>query len=221
MKQKLINWWKKTWIFRFIDNQISKRFRRRLKNQDFTIMCPNCIGGIIYHRLGCKFLSPTVNMWMKQPDFVKFLHHLDGYLACSLHFFTNDPYPTARLGGCELPEITIYFNHAKTEQEARENWQRRKTRVNKDNLFIIMYKLDGVTLEEIHSLDDYPCQNKVIFTSEPEEEISWSYYIKPNPRKQYASAYLGKNVFGVREFEKHFDFVNFLNTPEEKLDPSK
>lgn len=35
--------------------------RRRLTNSDFTIIAPNCYAGIMYHRLGLQFLSPTIN----------------------------------------------------------------------------------------------------------------------------------------------------------------
>lgn len=31
----------------------------RLKNKDFSILTNHCMGGIIYHDLGLKFLSPT------------------------------------------------------------------------------------------------------------------------------------------------------------------
>ncbi len=35
-----------------------KKMRRRLENHDFTFLASNCTAGIIYHRLGMKFLSP-------------------------------------------------------------------------------------------------------------------------------------------------------------------
>ena len=38
--------------------------RLRLKNKDFSILAPTCIGGVISHRLGLKFLSPTINLYM-------------------------------------------------------------------------------------------------------------------------------------------------------------
>ena len=41
-----------------------RTLRTKLKNKDFSIICSNCIGGIIYNRLGQKFLSPTINLWM-------------------------------------------------------------------------------------------------------------------------------------------------------------
>lgn len=52
MKRRVIEIWKKSKIYQIIDNMISAGFRKRLKNDNFTILCSNCIGGVIYHRLG-------------------------------------------------------------------------------------------------------------------------------------------------------------------------
>lgn len=211
MKQRIIDWWKNSLLFSIIDRTISNYYRKRLTNKEFTILCPNCIGGIIYHRFGCRFLSPTINMWMTAPHFVQFLLHLDIYISLPLNFVDTNPCPIAELGDGEVTTIRLNFNHAKTIDEAREAWEKRKTRIRKDNLYIIMYKLDGITEEEIHMLDDYPCKNKVIFTSTPIPDVSWSYYIKPNMRARYPYNYLEKDAFGLRRFEKKFDVVSFLN----------
>lgn len=54
---KLKAWWPHSRLFHKIDERISKRFRKRLTNDQFTILSSNCIGGVIYHRLGKQFLS--------------------------------------------------------------------------------------------------------------------------------------------------------------------
>ena len=38
-----------------------KMLRFKLHNKEFSLIAPNCIGGIIYHRLGVEFKSPTIN----------------------------------------------------------------------------------------------------------------------------------------------------------------
>lgn len=45
MKRRVIEIWKKSKIYHLIDNMISAGFRKRLKNDNFTILCSNCIGG--------------------------------------------------------------------------------------------------------------------------------------------------------------------------------
>lgn len=45
MRKKIIQLWKYSKIYQIIDNMISAGFRKRLKNDNFTILCSNCIGG--------------------------------------------------------------------------------------------------------------------------------------------------------------------------------
>ena len=212
--RKLVSLWKNSFVFRWIDRYISHRFQKKLKNDHFTILCSNCIGGIIYHRLGKQFLSPTVNMYFNQPDFVEFCLHLDYYLSQELLFQETDyPYPVAVLqgDGADIPSITLFFNHAKDERSAREKWNERKRRIVKDNLYIILYYLDSVTVDQLKKLESVPCKNKVVLTCMPLPDIPWSKYIKPIESHRYAYSYLEKDIFGVRYFEKKFDFIEFLN----------
>lgn len=205
--------WKKSLLFKLVDNIISFYYCHRLKNDSFTILCPNCVGGTVYHRFRKQFLSPTINMWMSQVDFVNFVLNLDYYLAEELTFIDSENnYPVAIIGGGgNIPLITLNFNHSKNKEEAMNDWNRRKKRINKDNLYLIMYNLDGITTEQINLLNDYPCNNKVIFTAVSLPEISWSYYIKPNLKHQFPYNYLGKNIIGMTLLERKFNLANFLN----------
>jgi uncharacterized protein (DUF1919 family) len=40
-----------------------KAERSRLTNKEVTIFSSNCIGGVIYHDLGLRFMSPTINLF--------------------------------------------------------------------------------------------------------------------------------------------------------------
>ena len=50
--------------------------RMRLHNSNFTIISNNCAGGIMYHDLGERFNSPTVNLMFYASDFFTFLENL-------------------------------------------------------------------------------------------------------------------------------------------------
>lgn len=215
MKRKIIEWWKNSGLFKLIDRMVSRHFRRKLKNDNFTILCSNCVGGTLYHRLGKEFLSPTINLFMTNPDFAEFCLHLDWYLTQKICFIDTDkPYPVGELrgDGAEIPTITIHFNHDSVNEEAEAKWERRKVRINRDNMYIMLYNTDGITLEQLRQLEQVKCRNRVVLTSTPMPEIAWSYYIKPNMRYKFPYAYLGKDVFGVRHIEKKFDYVGFLNS---------
>lgn len=180
--------------------------RKRLKNEDFSILASNCVGGIIYHRLGRQFLSPTIDLWMLQKDFLQFVLNLRWYLQQEL-VFVQDPdrdYPVARLA-----DITLYFTHYKTEEHARHCWNRRKERINYDNLYIVMYDRDGITEEDILKLKDYPCRGKVVFSTRRHEGIDYVHTMQPqNPADVQCTE---KDRFGIWCFEKRFDYVRFLN----------
>lgn len=181
--------------------------RKRLKNNNFTIICSNCIGGIIYHRLGKEFLSPTINLWMYQTDFFKFAKNLKKYIEKELVFVETDyDFPVAH-----LDDITIYFNHYQNEQEARESWNRRKKRINYDNLFLIMYDRDGITENDICEFQKIKCKNKIIFT---EHDYLKNEYIKKMIPSDNAGGqlYMDVDSYGFRTFEKQFDYVKWLNT---------
>ena len=192
----------------------NEAYRKRLHNDGFSILCSNCIGGIIYHRLGKPFLSPTVNMHMSNPDFVLFCVHLDAYLQGELEFIPSEQsHPVALLsGGGALPPLKLYFNHSHSADEARADWNRRRVRIHRDNLFLILYNLDGIDLQTLRLLESVPCRNKVVFTATPLPEISWSCCITPHRNREDAECYLDRDLLGVRTFEKHFDFVSWLNT---------
>ena len=59
----------KQWILKkraeHVDNKRARykqKLIKRLKNKNFTLITNNCTGGVIYNRLGLKFLSPTIKL---------------------------------------------------------------------------------------------------------------------------------------------------------------
>lgn len=197
-----------TAVKKITDSRFEKKLRRKLKNDQFSILCSTCIGGIIYHRLGKQFLSPTINMWMNQREFLIFLENLDEALAQELVFIkTKYDHPVAQLttkGG----SVNLYFNHAKTEEEADRDWTRRKARINRDNLFVIMYDTDNITEADIRRLEKIKCRNKIVLSAN-KRDLPYVLTIK----SKGASNYLEADRFGRRTFEKKFDFVKWLNVP--------
>lgn len=83
---------------RFRKNFITSRYRKAGQEmpQDVTILSNNCLGGVICHELGLRFLSPTINLWMTPSDFIKYCANLRHYSACKLRFVgggVNSPIP--------------------------------------------------------------------------------------------------------------------------------
>lgn len=98
--------------FPFVHNAINKRYRKRLKNTNVTLITSNCAGGIIYHWLGLKFNSPFINLWLTNDDYIRALENFDDFintpiLECKTE---NVDYPV----GVGWGGIKIYFMHYDT-----------------------------------------------------------------------------------------------------------
>lgn len=183
--------------------------RKNLNNNEPTFLCPNCIGGILFHDLGLRFNSPTVNLMMLQTDFVKFILNLDQYLSQSLVFFKHPEYecPCATLG-----DITIHFTHYDNEEIAQKKWHERASRINRENMFIFLTERDGLSEDDIRALSKIKARGLVVFTANEYSDIPYTLQI---PKYKYdheignilAQSYLN----GKREYENYFDFVKWFN----------
>lgn len=171
------------------------------------MICSNCIGGLIYHRLGLKFMSPTINLWMTQSDFLKFVLELKMYLQKELIFIDEEDYPIALLG-----DIKIHFNHYKNEDDAKRCWDKRKKRINFNNLFIIMYDKDGLSKKDLKKLEKINCRGKIVISNNNYPDLEYVLKIPAdmnNPETRYRLNVSG--LSGKRQYEKYFDFVTWLN----------
>lgn len=176
---------RKTFIRPLGERIHNARLRKRLRNDNFTILCPNCIGGTMYRKLGKEFLSPTINLWMTQGDFIKFAVHLEDYIAMSLDFQKTDKtYPVAMLGDI---------------------------RINYDNLYILLYYREGYTLDQIRQIEQAKCRNLILLTPIP-LPLDYACCIKPRLHRPNGDSFLDDNIWGTRTFEKQWDFVGWLNT---------
>lgn len=188
--------------------------RKKLKNKNFSIICCNCIGGIIYHELNHPFLSPTINLFMKPRDYIKFVSNLPFYLSQPI---TPPEYKKAMQENVTYPigilhDIKLYFVHYSTLEAAISKWENRKQRINFSNLYFILVERDQCTLEDLYAFDQLPYKNKIVFTHRPYPQIASAYYIPDseiNSQVRDLTAYLGKFT-GKRWIDK-FDYVNWLN----------
>jgi uncharacterized protein (DUF1919 family) len=201
-----------------IQKYIKNKKRKKLQNTDFTLLTPDCTGGIIYHNLGLKFLSPTINLMMLQKDFLQFVLHLDDYLEGTFHFFKHETYacPCAKLvPQNNKKEITIHFTHYHSEEESIIKWNERKGRINKNNLFIVIEQRDGITKEDLLQLGEIKATGIVAFTYEDYPDIPYAVYLpKYKDCGEVGNLLLQNHLSGQREFDNYFDYVKWFNQAE-------
>lgn len=154
-------------------SQVQKRIANAVSGvnaEGITFISQNCIGGVLYHDLGLQFLSPTVNTFIPEPGFVKLVLNLRHYMEQELVIRWGEEYPIGM-----LDDVEIHFMHYETCKEARETWDRRKTRINWDKIFIIDTDRDGFdeTIYEQWKRIEYP---KILFTAHPEFTEDAVYY---------------------------------------------
>ena len=183
--------------------------RRKLINETPTIISNNCIGGIICHDLGIEFQSPFVNIGIMVPEYIKILQNLPKYMSTPFEERgeMSDGWPTVKWG-----DAWMLFAHESSLKTSLDKWEHRKSRINYDNLFVIMTDQMGCTYEHLQVFDALPYRNKVVITHRYYPEIKSSFYLKgfeDKPQVPIMSAW--KPGFWKRRQLDDFDYVSFLN----------
>lgn len=117
----------------------------KLKKQNVTILSNYCLGGHIYHELGLKMLSPTINMFCAGKDYLEFLRHYEYYLKMDMKELVEEKYIDGTMGrenfvpkGIIDDRVVWKLNHDYTAKEAIKRWNIRRQRVNFDNVVALM-----------------------------------------------------------------------------------
>lgn len=196
--------------FRKLRNNIR---RRKLKNRNFTILSSECAGGVIYHDLGLRFDSPTINLWFKPSDYITFLKNLDYYLNTNILFEdkkANLDYPVGILGE-KGREIRLYFQHYDNFKDAKQKWNRRKKRVHLDNLYLIMTDRDGASEHDLAEFDTLPYKNKVIFIGRKHKNLKHAWLMEDCLEDGHLGDIFKRSKLTGKSKLDTFDFVSFLN----------
>lgn len=213
LKEKILfNYWK--YIAEpFIRKGHLKNARERLITNNPSILCSNCIGGEIYNNLNIKFLSPTINLWFSERDFLKVALDPEYYMAQNLVFIDEEDknYPVALIG-----DVKINFLHFKTKDEAEKKWNERKKRINYENIYIIMCDLDLDDDDFLRFQKIEKCKRKIMFTTNPvRARYDNVMQIKPYKNYSYVRKYAVNKINGFRDFELFWDYVGWLNGEEQ------
>ncbi len=229
-KKAVYKWYKYTNNFIenidiFVDNRNKHlaNLRKRLVNKDFSLFTNNCLAGFIYHDLGLRFLSPTINIRIKPREFIEFMSDLKYYLKQELVLDKNNDkdFPVGILKGDENHDsITINFEHYSNFTEAKEKWKKRIERINYDNIFVMMEFYDGIHNEELIELfKKIPYDNKLILTHKHHKE-RYTKVIRCFDDTLDLNEIGGKifryNGLSGKRYYDDFDYVEFFNQNQKK-----
>ena len=190
---------------------ICKKQVRELKNHSFSIISSTCNGGVITSELREQFRTPTVNLWFEPEDYLKLASDLERYMSLDVQEVKYNlfPYPVGKIG-----DITVYFMHYHSFEEARSKWNERKERINYDNLFFMMAEKDGCTAEDVKAFQNLPYKNKVIFTYNEYPDFDSAVCVEDCSTNGEAAIMTDFVGLTGRKYDKYFDYVKWLNEGE-------
>ncbi len=191
--------------------------KRSIKNKNFSVISNNCWAGRVYQYLDMPYLSPTAGLYFFAPDYIKFVSDLRRYLATELRFIEAEEskyYEELKKRNqtdkpiAVLDDVEIVFLHYKTQEEAAEKWNRRKERVNYDNIIIKFSRMNLCTDKEIDAFCDLPFKNKFVFNTKKNNRRECEFFWKGNIKD-------GEIKNDTIPFPNRIKLKKFLNkTPE-------
>lgn len=190
---------------------LGKIKNKMLKNKDFTIISNNCWGGIIYRDFNLQYNSPTVGLFFMAEDYIKFIYDLENYMKENLEFISleNSKYKNylkklnynSPIG--KLKDIEIMFLHYNSEEEAKEKWNRRKQRINWNNIIYKFSDQNMCTFEHLEKFSKFNVKNKICFTTRKYNNID------SIPIAKYKDSEVVLN--DIKYYKKYFNFSKYLN----------
>lgn len=191
---------------------ISPIKRVGLNNKNFSIISNNCFGGYIYDIYGLQYLTPTIGLYFFSKEYIKFLNNLPYYLSLEceplevkdskykeiLEKRTSNP----MLG--KVGDVEIVFVHYDSAEEGCRKWNKRRGRVNFDNLIV---KYNDQNLFEIEDFEEFKkmyFSNKLFFTANKSLcDNNFSYFLKKYDKIGY--------VLDDIKSSKSLKYKKFLN----------
>lgn len=183
--------------------------RRRLENDNMTIISDNAWGAKVYRDLGLEYKTPFIDTLIFAPDYIELLNNLEHYLNSPLKFTyhskfdgINQLYPIGILDH----RVEIHFYKERYRQDAMKKWMKRKARINWDNLYIKMGDQYHCTTEHIKDFDKLPYTNKICLTAKPLDYLDSVIC--------FSNQSIQSKVENESEYKKYFDLIKWLNTGE-------
>lgn len=166
----------------------------------------------MYRFFNVPYDSPTIGLYFFSEDYIKFISNFERYINLPLRIISAKDSKwrkeLERKKEMNVPvgvidDVEIIFLHYKTPEEAEEKWNRRKTRIHWNNIFIKMTEQNLCTIEHLKTFDALPFKRKFVFTSE-------DYGLES---QVVCSEWTGKGEVSndTLHFRKYVDLINLLN----------
>ncbi len=190
-------------------------FRRAgLKNKTFTIISNNCWGGVMTRDFGLSYRSPTCGTFFFAKEYLAFCSDLRASMNAELQQIdvTQSKYKEqllARYGTNvivgKVLDAEVVLLHYDSFEEAKLKWDRRKARVNWDNLVVKFNDQNLFEEEDYYAFERLPYPNKLFFTAnENLKDCACAVYFKEYAQQGYV-------VDDIKKSRKYFNLKKYLN----------
>lgn len=199
-------------LLKIYKNTIGKINNRKIKNKNITIISNNCWGGIFYRNHNLEYLSPTLGLFFIGDEYIKFIYNIKHYIDYNtINFITidesqySDYLKKIKYSGLigKIDDLEICFLHYDTQAEAIEKWNRRKKRINWDNIIYKFNDQNRCTYENLKRFNEFNAANKICFTAKKYEEFD-TVQIKKYDIYEYV-------LEDIKSYKRYVNIYNVLN----------
>lgn len=187
--------------------------KKRIKNENFTIISNNCFGSVIYKNLKIQYKSPTCGLFFMPEDYIKFIYNLKKYLDKSVEKLSiNDSKYSDYLKKIKydapigkIDDIEIFFLHYKSFDEAIEKWNRRKSRIVWNNIIYKFNDQNQCGYSELEAFDKFIADKKICFTAKKYNDINT---IQLKQFENYESVLSDTKYMDYKNYVDIFELIN-------------
>lgn len=161
--------------------------KKTIKSRDFTVISNNCWGGKLYQYLDMPYLSPTVGLYFFADDYIKFVKRLKYYMSLDLKFISEkdsrhyEMLKQRNRTGIPigvLDDVEVIFLHYQSEAEAYEKWNRRRARINWNNIYFKFSKMNACTDQHLKEFDSLEYEKKFMIVPKRYTDLQCAVYSK-------------------------------------------
>ena len=174
-----------------------------------TIICNNCLGGLLYHDYNMKFDSPFINLMIPTPQYVDLLRNIEKIETFELIDITPNGhrYPLGLLDS----KYELHFMHYNSFKEAKDKWENRVKRIDFKKMYVILVETHSSQYQDLVNFDNLPLKNKIIVAHKLYPDIKSAISIKDYDGKNLNGEILWPmNRLGKTKYDQ-VDWLSFLN----------
>lgn len=190
----------------FLKSQESK-----IQLENFSVFSNNCVGAEYLRKLGIKYNSPFVGLFVSPSHYVEILNDLSKFMTTEPREVFNPEY-NYPLG--QIEDVVIHFVHYASFKVAKDAWIRRSRRIVPQKIFSLMVDIDQASQEDLKNFLNVSYGSKLILTNREFPELANTFRIigcEKNGQLGDITQFQYKSIFRKQRYMDQFDFVAWVN----------